>query len=128
MVWERVLDPVEIVAEKRGRVRIWITARVTEIPELIMLSYPAIITKGSHHGDPARSCLLQAVNEDHWRPRTIEWLESTKDCCICIRSWIQDTRQPEPLRSFTRNQKCRGRVEIGGKRKNMFVQCDSFRV
>src|SRR5262245_14661256 len=128
MVWERALDPIEILAEARRGVGIGITARVTEEPELIMLSYPGVVAEGIDHGGPTRSCFLQAVNENHWCPRGIERLEPTKHRCVRIRSWIQDARQPKPFRAFTRNQKCRGRVEIGGKRKNVFVQCNSFRV
>src|SRR5215475_5158477 len=128
VVWKRPLDPIKILAEQRGSVGIRITARVTKVPELIALSYPGIVAKGINHGGPARSCFLQAVNENHRRPRGIERLEPTKHCCVCICSWIQDTRQPKPFGTFTRNQKCRGRVEIGGKREDVFVQCDSFRV
>src|SRR5262249_50996088 len=39
------LDSVEIAPKQRGSVRIGITSRVTKEPELIMLSYPRVISK-----------------------------------------------------------------------------------
>src|SRR5262249_21107614 len=91
-----------------------------------MLPYRWIMTEGIDHWSPARSRFLQTVNENHRRPGRIERLKPTKHCCVRVSSWIQDTRQPKPFRAFTRNQKCRGRIEISGKRKNVFVQCNSF--
>src|SRR5215469_5164381 len=126
MVWERALDSVEILTEKRGGVGVGITARITEVPELIMLSYRGIIAKGVHHWRPARSSFLQAVNENHRRPRRIELLQAGKQCCICICSWIEDTRQPKPFRTFTSEQERRRRIKISRERKGLVVQCDAF--
>src|SRR6266480_5200303 len=45
VVGEGALDSIEILAEERGRVGIRITTRITEVPELITLSYPGVIAK-----------------------------------------------------------------------------------
>src|SRR5262249_39715551 len=121
MVRERALDSIEILAEERGCVGIGITTRITEVPELIMLSYPRVVAKGIDHWCPARSSFLQAVDENHRRPRWIELLQPTKHCCVRISSRIHDTREPNPFRTFPSDQECRRRMKIGGKRKDLFV-------
>src|SRR6266566_1452062 len=126
LLWERALDPIEILAEERGRVGIRITTRITEVPELIMLPYRWVMTEGVDHWGPARSCFLQAVNENHGRPRGIELLQPSQHRCICIGSRVHDTREAKPFGTFTSNQECRRRIKIGGKWKNLFVQRDSF--
>src|SRR5438876_4483052 len=111
-----------------GRVGIGITTWITEEPELIMFSYLGVIAEGVDHGGPARSCFLQAVNENHGRSRRIKLLQLTKHCCIGIGSRIDDTRERKPFGAFTSNQECRGRIKVGGKRKDLFVQSNSFGV
>src|SRR5947199_10807632 len=56
VIWECASDPIKILAEERGSVGIRITTRVTEEPELIMLSYPGVVAEGIDHGVPTRSC------------------------------------------------------------------------
>ena len=128
MIWECALDPIKILAEERGGVRIGITTRLTEVPELIMLPNRWVMTEGVDHWRPAGSCFLQAVNENHRRPRGIELLQPSQHRCICIGSRVHDTRETKPFGTFTSNQDCRGRIKIGRKRKNLFVQRDSFSV
>ena len=74
VVRECALDPIEILAEERGCVGIGITTRITEVPELIMLSYPRVVVKGVDHWCPARSSFLQPVNENHRGTLGIELL------------------------------------------------------
>src|SRR4030095_8751626 len=128
VIWEGALDPIKILAEERGGVRIGITARITEIPKLIMFSYRGIVAKGIDHWRPARSSFLQSVNEDHGRTRGIELLQAGKHCGICIGFRVHDPREPKPFRAFTSNQERRRRIKISGKRKGLLVQCDSFGV
>src|SRR5437667_4429570 len=127
-IWECAPDPIEILAEERGSVGIRITTRVTEEPKLVALAYYGVVPQRVDHRRPARACFLQAMNKNHRRSSWIVLLQPTKHCCVRIRCWIHDTRQPEPFGAFTRNQECRGSIEISGKRKNLFIQCDSFGV
>src|SRR6476646_10363659 len=62
VIWECARDPIQILAEERGGVRIRITTRITEVPELIMFPYRWVVTQGVDHWRPARACFLQAVN------------------------------------------------------------------
>src|SRR5438552_9958778 len=72
MIVKCAFDPNENFAKKRSGVRIGITTRITEVPELIMLPYRWVITEGVDHWRPARSCFLQAVNENNRRPRRVQ--------------------------------------------------------
>ena len=47
VIWECALDPIKILAEERGGVRIGITTRITEVPELIMLPDRWVMTRES---------------------------------------------------------------------------------
>src|SRR5262249_1972449 len=125
-MWECALDPIKIMAKERGGVGIGITAGITEIPELIMLPYRCILTKGVDHWSPARSCFLQSVNENHRRLCRIELLQPSQHRCVCIGFRIHDTREAKPFGAFTSDQECRRRIKISGKRKGLPVQCDSF--
>src|SRR6266550_6143581 len=60
VIWECAPDPIKILAEERCGVRIRITTRITEVPELIILSDRGIMPKGVDHWRPAGSCFLQA--------------------------------------------------------------------
>src|SRR5262249_61632412 len=104
MVRERALDSIEILAEERGCVGIGITTRIAEVPELIMLSYPRGVAKGIDHWCPARSSFLQAVDENHRRPRWIELLQPAKHCCVRISSPIHDRRETTPSRPYQSKQ------------------------
>src|SRR5262249_22747190 len=128
MAWERAFDPVKIVAKEGGGVRVGITARITKIPKLIMLSYGGVIAKGIDHWRPARSRFLQAVNENYRRPRRIELLQPGKQRRIAVGFRVQDSRKPKPFWSFTSNQHRRRRIKISSKRKGLSVQRDSFSV
>src|SRR5205823_9231374 len=128
VIWECALDPIEILAEERGGVRIGVTTRITEEPKLIMLSDRGVMPKGVNHWRPAGSCFLQAVNENHGRPRGIELLQPGKHRCIYIGLRVHDPRQPKPFRAFTSDQECRRRIKISGKRKGLLVQCGSVGV
>src|SRR5438552_9988945 len=128
MIVKCAFDPNENFAKKRSGVRIGITTRITEVPELIMLPYRWVVTEGIDHWRPTRSCFLQAVNENHGRPRGIELLQPRKHCCIRIGFRVHDPREAKSFRAFTSDQECRRRIEISGKRKSLFVQRDSFGV
>ncbi|KAG0505587.1 MAG: hypothetical protein Udaeo_10640 [Candidatus Udaeobacter sp.] len=128
VIWECALDPIQILAEERGGVGKGITTRITKVPELIMPPYRWVMPKGVNHWRPARSCFLQAVNENHGRSSGIELLQPGKHCCICIGFRVQDAREAKPFRAFTSDQECRRRIKISGKRKGLLVQRDSFRV
>jgi hypothetical protein len=93
-----------------------------------MLPYRWVMTERVNHWRPARSCFLQAVNENHGGPRGIELLQPGKHCRICIGFRVHDTREPKPFRTFTSDQERRGRIKISCKRKGLLVQRDSFGV
>src|SRR6266496_1491211 len=86
------IRPIQFVASSLPRcgVGIGITTRITEVPELIMLPYRWVMTKGVDHWCPTRACFLQAVNENHGRPRGIELLQPSQHRCICIGPRVHD--------------------------------------
>src|SRR5690349_8327221 len=104
VIWEDALDPIQILAEERGGVGKGITTRITEVPELIMLPYRWVMTERVDHWRPAGSCFLQAMNENHGRPRGIELLQPGQHCCISIGFRVHDPRQTKPFGTFTSDQ------------------------
>ena len=91
------IDSVEILAEQRGRIRIRITARVTEEPKLIMPPDPGIVAERVDHRGPARSSFLQTVNENHRGASWIELLQLSQPRRICV--FCGFIRRENPSRS-----------------------------
>src|ERR1700730_12257822 len=128
MIGNCAADAVEIAPEQRGRVRVGITTRIAEEPKLIMLSYPRIIAEGVDHWRPARSGFLQAVNENHRRPRTIELLQLPQHRSVCVLLRVEDPREAESLRPLSRDQHCGWRAKIDGQRESSFANCNPLRL
>src|SRR5262245_22331849 len=84
-----------------------------------MLADPGIIAERVDHRRPARSCFLQAMNEDHRRTRGIVLLQPAKHGCICIGSRVDDSREPKPFRVFTSYQERARRIKSAASGRSL---------
>ena len=76
VVWERASHGIELLAEKRSRVWVWVAAGITINRKLVTSPNLRITSQSVNHRSPGHEGISRAVDENYRNPIRIVWLQT----------------------------------------------------